>query len=129
VRSEIDGVDVRTVELAPGTELTYAVFDSKLVAATSPEGIERIVAGEDGLDAVEAFRRATEGLPDEPSLLAYLQLGGLLELAERQGLAEDPAYAALAEELHRLRALAVGVEADEDELSTEVRLLIGDRGR
>ncbi len=58
------------------------------------------------------FDAATEDFDDEPSLLAYLDLAGLVELGEREGLAEDPAYALFATEIRRLLAAGLSVASD-----------------
>jgi Protein of unknown function (DUF3352) len=114
---------------ALGIDLAYEVFDSKLVVATSPTAVERVAEGEGGLDQDERYQRATEGLADELSLVAYLSVSRLLELAELAGLAEDPAYVTFADDLHQLEALGVGVEASPEELATDARLVIGEEQR
>ncbi len=114
---------------ALGIDLAYEVFDSKLVVATSPTAVERVAEGEGGLDQDERYQRATEGLADELSLVAYLSVSRLLELAELAGLAEDPAYVTFADDLHKLEALGVGVEASPEELATDARLVIGEEQR
>jgi hypothetical protein len=113
---------------ALGVDLAYEVFDSKLVVATSPAAVERVAEGDGGLDAEERFQRATEGLQDEPSMLAYLNVSGLLELAELAGLSEDPAYATFADDLHEFESLGVGVKAGSEELATDARLVIPQEG-
>ena len=65
-------------------------------------------SGEGGLAAEELFDRATDGFPGELSVLGYLNLGGLITLAESAGLGEDPAYATFASDIQRLQALGVG---------------------
>jgi Protein of unknown function (DUF3352) len=124
-RRDVDGVEVNVLALSPTVELSYAVAGEGLVIATQPEGVEQVIRGEGGLADSAGFERATEGFPDELSLLAYLDLEGLIRLGEREGLAEDPAYAAFAEELGRLEALGVAVEAGEEALATDLRLTIG----
>lgn len=114
---------------ALGFDLAYEVFDSKLVVATSPAAVERAAEGDGGLDQDERYQRATEGLANEPSLIAYLNVSRLLELAELAGLGEDPAYATFADDLHQLEAMGVGVEASSEELVTDARLLIGEEER
>ena len=121
---EVDGVTVRGVRISPTIDLAYAVFDSMLVVATSPTTVGRTVRGDGGLTDEERYERATDGLSEEPSLLVYLDLGRLLTLAERAGLAEDPSYAAAAPDLQRLEALGVTVSAGEESLATDARLLI-----
>jgi hypothetical protein len=57
-------------------------------------------------------------------VLAYLDLGGLVSLAENAGLGEDPAYATFAQDLRRLEALGVAIESTPETLSTDARVLV-----
>ena len=65
------------------------------------------------------------GLSGSRSLLAYLNLRGLIAVGERAGLAANPGYRALAPEIHRLEALGISVASAPDDLETSVRLLVG----
>jgi hypothetical protein len=125
VDREIEDVTAHSLRLSPTVDLTYAVDGSVLVVATDPAGVQRLVAGEGGLDDADLFDRATEGLPDEVSLLGYLNLGGLIALGERAGLAEDPAYATFAPEIHAAEALGLTIRSSPEELWTDVRLIVG----
>jgi hypothetical protein len=60
------------------------------------------------------------------SALGYLNLGDLIALAERAGLATNPAYLTFAPELSRLQALGIAVQGSPGELATDVRLALGD---
>lgn len=128
---EIEGVEARTLQVSPSLALTYAIFDGILAVSTSPDGIAGLVeaGGDDdgdGLDQSDRFRKATEGFPDEVSLLGYLDLGGVVTIGEQLGLAEDPVYATFAGEFRRLDALGFAVTDNDDMLATDARLLIGD---
>jgi hypothetical protein len=125
---EIDGLTAHSVRLTPTVDLTYALDESTLVIATNPAAVEQLASGEGGLDDQELFDLATGGLPSELSMLAYLDLGGLIALGESAGLSEDPAYATFAREIRRLRALGVGIESSPEELSTQARLIVGEEG-
>jgi Protein of unknown function (DUF3352) len=125
-RRQIEGVEAYGVRVSPALDLTYALVDGRLVIATQPAGVEQLVAGEGGLAGSERFEHASEGFPDQLSLLAYLDLAGLLTLAERAGLAEDPAYATFASEIRRLDTLGVAVEAGDDTLAMDLRLTLGE---
>jgi hypothetical protein len=122
---EVGGVTAQSVRLSPTVDLTYAVEGSTLVVATDPAAVEQLASGEGGLDSQQLFDRATEGLPGEVSMLGYLNLGGLIGLAEGAGLSEDPAYLSFASEIQKLEALGLAVRSSRDELSTEARLIIG----
>lgn len=123
-RREVDGVEIQVLRVSPTVNLTYALADDSLAVATQPEGVEQVIAGEGGLGEAERFTHATADFPSEPSLLAYLDLSGLVELGEREGLGEDPVYAVFAPEIRRLQALALVVEAEPTSIATDVRLVI-----
>ena len=71
-----------------------------------PAGVEQVVRGKGGLDAEDLYGGRPTGFPASVSMLAYLNLGGLVALAESSGLAEDPAYATFAAEVRKLRRSA-----------------------
>lgn len=123
---EVDGVNAQSVRISPTVNLTYAVFDGMLVVSTDPAGVKQVRSGESTLNDSSLFQEATDGFPDEVSALLYLNLGELVKLAEREGLAADPSYALFAPEIRRLQALAVAVERAEESLDTRVRLAIGE---
>ena len=121
----IGEVTAHSLRLSPTVDLTYAIDGSVLAVSTDPAGVQKLVTGEGGLDGTDLFDRATEGLPDEVSVLGYLNLGGLIALGERAGLAEDPAYVTFAPEIHAAEALGVAIRSSSDELGTDVRLILG----
>ena len=131
-REEAQGVEIQVLRVSPTVNLTYALAGDDLAVATQPRGVLQVIEGDGGLDEHEAYVSATDDFPDEPSLLAYLDLAGLVELAEREGLAEDPAYALFAAEMRRLRAAGLAVEAQPTSIATDLRLVIdqdeGDAG-
>jgi len=122
---KVGGVTARSVSLSPTVDLTYALVGSSLVVATDPAAIDKVARGKGGLDHEPLFGRATQGFPGTLSMLGYLDLGGLIALGERTGLAKDPAYATFASELHKLDALGLAVQSGPDELATDVRVIVG----
>jgi hypothetical protein len=56
------------------------------------------------------------------SALVFLNLDELLGLAEQAGLAEDPTYASLSDDLDKIESLALAVSGDKDELRSELFL-------
>ena len=120
---EIEGIQAQSLRLSRTVDLTYAIFDGRLVIATDPRGIAQVAnAKDESLADTVAYKDATDGLPEEPSLLAYFNVADLLALAEREGLGEDPAYAFFAADARRLTALALAVEQGETTLDTTVRI-------
>jgi hypothetical protein len=123
---EVDGVTVHSVQASPSVELSYAVFDGKLVISTQPQGISQVRSSGDNLAGTSAFDDATEPLPDRVSALVFLNLDEVLGLAQRAGLAENPLYASLSEDISRIGSLGLAVRGSEDELQSELFLAIHD---
>jgi hypothetical protein len=104
--------------------LSFAVFDGKLVASTDPAGIQQVKASGANLTSTALWKRATSALPDNVAAVLFLNLDQVLRLAEQAGLAEDPVYASFSEDIRKLGALALGVNSDEDSLRTRMFLTI-----
>lgn len=124
--TEIGEVEAQSLVVNPDVELTYATFDERLVAATNPLGIEQAQAGGEGLEGSDAFDLATENIPEEVSLLAYLNLQDLLAIGEQIGLAADPVYATYAQDLRNLDAAALGVDSSGATIRTDLRITVGE---
>jgi hypothetical protein len=121
-QSEEDGVSVNSVRISPTVNLSYAVFDGKLVISTDPAGIARVRSDEDGLAGSGAYEAAMEQLPGEVSALVFLNLDELLGLAERAGLVEDPLYASLSDDISQIRSLGLAVNGEGEQLKSELFL-------
>ena len=117
-------LEAQVLRVSSVAQIIYATLDSKLVIANDAAAIESLVAGGDGLADADRYSETVDGLPDEPALLAYLDLRGLLAFAERSGLAEDTAYGAFAADLRRLGSFGLTVSRGEDTLSVDARLLV-----
>ena len=122
--NEVDGVEVRSLQVSQAVELAYAIVDDRLVVSTDPRGIARVVGDEPDIGESDRYEAATEGFADEVSALLYLNVDGLLDLAEQAGLQEDPSYVLFREEFRTLDALGLAVERGENELDTRMRLAI-----
>jgi hypothetical protein len=125
-QQDVSGVQANSLRVSPTVEVTYAVFDGLAAIATDPAGIAGLVDGDGGLGEQQLYESATDGFPDEVSMLAYLDLGDLVQIGEQAGLAEDPLYATFAGDVRRLEALGVAVSNEDDLLATDLRLLVGD---
>jgi hypothetical protein len=121
---DVNGVDVHSVQVSPNVDLSYAVFDGKLVISTQPQGIEQVRSGGDNLADSGAFEDATNRLPDQVSALVFLNLDEVFGLAQKAGLATDPLYASLSEDISRIGSLGLAVTGSDDELRTELFLAI-----
>ena len=122
---DVAGVEASSLQVSPLVTLTYALFDGKLVFSTQPAGVEQVVKGEgESLASADAFEQATKQLPATVSALAFLNLDELLDLAEQLGRIEDPVYAAFRDDIRKLHAIAVGVNASDDELHSRLFVTI-----
>ncbi len=74
--TDIEGLQARSLRISPTVNLTYAIFDEKLVVATDPAGIEQVKAGEESLDGLGRVRAGNRGLRRRP-------LGGALPQRRR----------------------------------------------
>jgi Protein of unknown function (DUF3352) len=120
----VDGVNVHSVQVSPSVDLSYAVFDGKLVISTQPEGIAQVRSSGDDLAGTGAYQAATDHLPDSVSALVFLNLDEVLGLAQRAGLAENPLYASLGEDISHLQSLGLAVRGSDTELRSELFLAI-----
>jgi hypothetical protein len=121
---EVDGVPVHSVQVSPSINLSYAIFDGKLVISTQPQGISQVRSSGDNLAGTGAYQDATSRLPDQVSALVFLNLDEVLGLAQRAGLAENPLYASLSEDISRIGSLGLAVRGSDDELQSELFLAI-----
>lgn len=118
--ARVGDVDLRSVRLGAGLQPSYAVFDGRLVIATDPRGVRQAIEGSGDLAASDGYREATEAAGEEVSALVFLNLAGLVKLAEPRGLAQI--VSAFREDLARLRALGVTVDSSADRLDTSLSL-------
>jgi hypothetical protein len=116
----LDGVVMRRLRLSAALDLAYAVFDGKLVVATNPAGVRQAVEGTDSLAGTDAYKAATGAAPAGASALVFLNLEGLVRRAGPLGL--DQIVRGFAEDVSKLRALAVNVRSDENSLQTTLFL-------
>jgi hypothetical protein len=108
--------------VSPTVNLSYAVFDGKLVISTNPAGVAQVRAGEGGLSGSDSFEASIDQLPDQVSALVFLNLDELTGLAERAGLVEDPLYASLSDDISRITSLGLAVNGGDDQLKSELFL-------
>jgi hypothetical protein len=114
--ADVEGVTAVTAPIAPGLELSYAAFDGRLVVSTALSGIGAVKKAK-GLSENDSFDAVLGDRPSQLSALVFLDLNQLLTLFEQAGLAENPRYLAIRDDLQKLRA-AGAVLAREGEFTT-----------
>jgi hypothetical protein len=122
--SDVDGVTVRSIQLSPTVNLSYALFDGRLVISTDPAGVEQVRADADSLADSEPFERVDDHLPDEVSALVFLNLDELFGQVTRTDLVEDPFFANLSVLFDNASALGLAVNGEGDRVSTDLFLAL-----
>lgn len=121
----IGDVTAQVLQRSPTDVLAYAIADEMLVVADDTAPIERLSGDPDsGLAGSEAYDAAIQGLADEPGLIAYLDLGGLVTVAERLGAGAEGPFTTFAEDLRKLQTLALTVGAEDDVLAGDALLRV-----
>ena len=62
-QSEEDGVTVSSLRVSPTVNLSYAVFDGKLVVSTDPAGVAQVRSGEGGTGRIGILRGGDRSAP------------------------------------------------------------------
>jgi hypothetical protein len=124
---EVDGVAVHSVQINPSVNLSYAIFDRKLVISTQPAGIEQVRGGGEDLADTSAYEDATGRLRSSVSALVFLNLEELFGLRPvQETLAVNPLYASLSEDISHIGSLGLAVRGSDERLRTELFLAIND---
>jgi Protein of unknown function (DUF3352) len=120
-----DGQKAFVVDVQPGVQLAYAVFDGRLVISTSVEGIRAARDPKKSLADEDAFKAVLDDRPDDDlTSVTFLDLSQLLTLGEQTGLDENPDYQRIRDDLARLRAAGAVTQGGEDDTTAELRFQI-----
>jgi hypothetical protein len=122
--TEVDGVTVHSVQVTPAINLSYAIFDDKLVISTDPAGVAQVRSDASKLVNSESYVEASDDLPDEVSALVFLNLDELLAQIRRTDLVEDPFFASLSINLENVNATALAVRGSDEEINSELFVAI-----
>lgn len=117
------GVSAQTLVTPNGVEVTYAIFDGRLVLGTGPAAIKRIKDADDELSGAETFEKV-ERRSEKVTSLGFLDFSQLLELGEQTGLNDSRAYLAARDDLRRIRAIGFSSRGGEGETTAEILLSI-----
>lgn len=118
------GVQAFSLDLAPGVQINYTVFDGKLVISTSLEGVRAVKRGRGSLTDNGSYQATLGSHPKRVTSLVFLDFSQLLGLGERTGLNANRSYLAVRNDLRRIRALGASTSGGGTESTTELRLQI-----
>ncbi len=120
--SAVDGVTVHRLDLTPGLQLDYAVFNGLVVFSTSAEGIAGVISHRSSLGTEREFRSAASVPQKRITSLLFLDLRQLLSLGEQMGLTYSTPLRALLPDLERVRAVGMSSTGGEDDSTAELSL-------
>jgi hypothetical protein len=118
------GVQAFSLDLAPGVQINYAVFDGRLVISTNLEGVRAVRRARGSLTDNGSYAATLGSRPKRVTSLVFLDFSQLLGLGERTGLNASRSYLAARNDLRRIRALGASTSGGGTESTTELRLQI-----
>lgn len=116
------GTDVYSLQGPSRLGISYAIDNGHLILSSTRAGVLRIIEGQGSLSSTPAWRGAVSRLSKSPSALLFLDLQELTRLAELAGLAEDPLYAALSDDISNIDSLGVSVDGEPTRLNSRIVL-------
>jgi Protein of unknown function (DUF3352) len=119
---QVEDITTYNVSLSPSLNLSYAVWDGKLAISTNPAGVREAIGGDTHLAGQQSYQSAASAASGSVSALVFLNLEGLVKLAEPNGLSSIAPYAAFKMDIAKLRSLGLSVTSGEDTLQTEIFL-------
>jgi hypothetical protein len=121
---DLGGTAAFVLPIAPGVDLTYAVAGERLVISTQPNGVGQVLADRASVEDSDAFKTAVGEKPERASAVLFLDLGQLLALADQAGLTGDPAFAAIRDDLQKVRHAGGVIEREKTDTTAELFLEI-----
>ena len=118
----IEGADGYSLDAAPGLQISYAVVDGRLLFSTSRRSLERVAKASGGLTESEPYSRASPQVEEGASAILFVNLDEILGLVELAGLAEDPLYASISDDIGRSGALALSITGERTRLVSRIFL-------
>jgi Protein of unknown function (DUF3352) len=98
---EVKGVKTLSSQLTPALALDYAEKDGDLIVSNGALGIGQAFNGKHLSDDGD-FKKLLGDAPKDATSLVFSDLDKLLALADQAGLAQNPAYAAVRDDLGRI---------------------------
>lgn len=121
---DVAGMRAFTLRLSPTVEFDYALFGGKVVVSTSLAGIAASRQTKHPLLKEPAYRATLGNAPKTVTSLLFLDFRALLLLGERTGLAQDPAYLAVRDDLDKVAAVGAASTSGSNESNAEITLFI-----
>jgi hypothetical protein len=122
--TQLAGVPVHELSLAPGFGLDYAVARGLVVISTSPAGVAGVFRHAGALGEESGFQGVLANHPGQVTSLVFSNLGQLLRLGEQTGLIGSTHSSTLWSALEQIRAVGLASWRGADDTTTELQLQI-----
>ncbi|MFL5825684.1 MAG: DUF3352 domain-containing protein [Thermoleophilaceae bacterium] len=116
---DVKGVKTLSSQLTPALALDYAEKDGDLVVSNGTSGIAQAFGGKH-LSGDGDFKKLLGDAPKNATSLVFSDLDKLLALADQAGLAQNPAYAAVRDDLGRVGKAGGFVAREGQQLNAEL---------
>jgi hypothetical protein len=121
---QVGPATVHELQLGPGLQVDYGVFDDLLVLSTSVGAIDAVAQRSRSLADDAAFQATLSDQPGHVSSLVFGDVGRLVALGEQTGLTSGARTRMLLPDLSRIRAIGVSSTSRGADSTTELRLAI-----
>jgi hypothetical protein len=121
---QVGGATVHELQLGPGLQIDYGVFDGLVVVSTSVAAIDGVARRSRSLENDAAYRATLSDRPGHLSSLVFGDVSRLLALGEQTGLTAGARTRALLPDLSRIRAVGVSSTSQGADTTTELSLEI-----
>jgi hypothetical protein len=121
--TNVGGVTVHELSLAPGFGLDYAVARGLVVLSTQTEGVAGVFAHRRALSDTAGFHAAVPDHPDKVTSLVFFDLSRLLRLGSQLGVIGAP-HAMLWPAMEKIRAVGLASWRGATDTTTELQLQI-----
>jgi hypothetical protein len=122
--SQVNGATVHELQLGPGLQLDFGVFNGLLVVSTSVAAIDAVAQRSRPLAEDSSFKATLSDRPHRLSSLVFLDFSRLLALGEQMGLAGGARTRELLPDLSKIRAIGVSSTSRGNDTTTELSLKI-----
>ncbi len=122
--SRVGGAVVNRIQTGTGFEIDSALVGRRLVLATDPGAIAALVGTGPRAGDPARFRAVLPPRRGRTTALVFLDLKQLLAFGERIGLAQDPRYQAVRDDLRLIAAAGLRASAGPTDSTAEISLQI-----
>jgi hypothetical protein len=118
--TQVSGATVHEVQLGPGLQVDYGVFDGLAVVSTSLRAIEEVAQRSHALSDEASYKAVIPGSSGQVSSLLFGDFTNLLSLGAQTGLTSSARTRELEPDLSKIRAIGLSSTSGENDTTTEL---------